>query len=106
MTNVSEMIAKKKKKYFVKMKINVLVILHMYLPTIFRESLVPIVIPKFLSLAFSNPGTTAFKAVNACMACSRPSISAFVRSSTFVQSYLELYISAWSIQLQSLTVLS
>ncbi len=55
---------------------------------IFRESRVPIVIPKFLSLASSKPGTTFLSAVKACIACSLPSISAFVKSSTFVQSNL------------------
>ena len=60
-----------------------------YLPTIFRESRVPIVMPKFRSLAFSKPGTTFLRAVSACIACSLPSISALVRSSTFVQSSLK-----------------
>ena len=36
-----------------------------YRPTIFRESLVPMVMPKFLNRAFSKPGITVFKAVKA-----------------------------------------
>lgn len=60
-----------------------------YLPTILRESRVPMVMPKFLKRALANPGTTALSAVKACMACSRPSISAFVRSSTSMLLYLK-----------------
>ena len=59
-----------------------------YLPIIFRESRVPMVIPKFLNLDLSNPGTIPFKAIRAFMACSRPSISALVRSSTSRQDNL------------------
>ena len=36
-----------------------------HLPTIFRESLVPMVMPKFLNRALEKPGITDFKAVKA-----------------------------------------
>ena len=36
-----------------------------YRPTIFRESLVPMVMPKFLNRALEKPGITDFKAVKA-----------------------------------------
>ena len=36
-----------------------------YRPTIFRESLVPMVMPKFLNRALEKPGITFFKAVKA-----------------------------------------
>jgi hypothetical protein len=46
-------------------------------PMILRLSLVPRVMPKLRSLAFSKPGTTALSAWRAYMAWARPSISAW-----------------------------